>query len=47
MQPGNVISHTALCARERKNLQAGVHFRIALGDRLVLGAAVELPIADS
>ena len=29
MEPGDVISHTAMCAHEGKNLQAGMHFRIA------------------
>lgn len=29
MRPGDVISHTEMCAREGKNLQAGMHFRIA------------------
>src|SRR3990172_6744582 len=29
VQPGDVISHTEMCAREGKNLQAGMHFRIA------------------
>jgi hypothetical protein len=29
MRPGDVISHTEMCAREGKNLQHGMHFRIA------------------
>lgn len=29
MRPGDVISHTEMCAHEGKNLQAGMHFRIA------------------
>ena len=29
MEPGDVISHTAMCAEEGKNLQAGMHFRIS------------------
>lgn len=27
--PGEVLSHTDMCARENKNLQAGMHYRIA------------------
>lgn len=29
MRPGDLISHVEMCAREDKNLQAGMHFRIA------------------
>ncbi len=29
MQPGDVISHVEMCGREGKNLQAGMHFKIA------------------
>lgn len=29
MQPGDVISHAEMCIAEGKNLQAGMHFRIA------------------
>ncbi len=29
VQPGDVISHTEMCAHEGKNPQAGMHFRIA------------------
>jgi len=36
MQPGDVISHTDMCAHEGKNLQAGMHFRIAATHSVVL-----------
>lgn len=29
MEPGTIISHSEMCAREGKNLQAGMHHRIA------------------
>jgi len=29
VSPGDVLSHTEMCARENKNLQAGMHYRIA------------------
>jgi hypothetical protein len=36
MRPGDVISHTEMCAREGKNLQAGMHYRIAPTHSVVL-----------
>lgn len=36
MEPGTVLSHTEMCAREGKNLQAGMHFDIAPTHSVVL-----------
>ena len=36
MERGAVISHTEMCAREGKNLQAGMHYRIASTHSVVL-----------
>jgi len=48
MQPGDVISHVEMCAREGKNLQAGMHFRIAPTHSLLLmSTRTGAPYADS
>lgn len=36
IEPGDVISHTEMCAAEDKNLQAGMHFRLHNGVSVVL-----------
>ena len=48
MQPGDVIGHTEMCAREGKNLQAGMHFRIApTHSVLLMSVRAGAPYTDS
>ena len=45
--PGDVISHTEMCAEEEKNLQAGMHFRHRGNVSIVLmSRRVNAPYAD-
>jgi hypothetical protein len=48
MNPGDVVSHTEMCSREGKNLQAGMHFRIApTHSVLLMSVRIGAPYADS
>ena len=48
MQPGDVIGHAEMCVREGKNLQAGMHFRIApTHGVLLMSVRAGAPYADS